>query len=38
MRTMGWQVTLHSTALQNEILRLPAGFVARKSSPSPESE
>lgn len=26
---MNWQITFYSNALQNEILRLPSGFVAR---------
>ena len=26
---MSWEVTFHSTSLQNEILRLPAGLLAR---------
>ena len=26
---MGWNVTFYSTALEREILQLPAGFVAR---------
>lgn len=26
---MNWHITFYSTALQNEILRLPPGFVAR---------
>lgn len=26
---MHWRITFHSAALENEILRLPAGFVAR---------
>ena len=26
---MSWKVTFHSAAVENEILALPAGFVAR---------